>query len=259
MSIIVADRLKGRRAVVTGGSRGIGRAIVDRLAAEGARVLTCGRGERPGDLDAQIDWTTANVADPESVASLRDAAMARLGGIDILVNNAGVQIEKTIIESTDADWDLIEGINMRGVFLCCRTFIPAMTASGGGAIVNIGSTSGFAADPGLALYNASKAFVHGLTRSIAVDHGAAGIRCNAVCPGWIITGIAESAFAMSRNPEAARQDALRRHPIGRFGKPEDIAGAVAWLVSEDASFATGQTYIVDGGILAAAPVQTSLF
>ena len=149
---------------------------------------------------------------------LREYAEGRFGVATILVNNAGVQVEKTVTESGDDDWDAVIGANCRGVFNCCRAFIPGMEAAGGGVIVNIGSISGVAADPGMALYNASKAFVHGLTRSIAVDHGPA-VRCNAIRPGWIMTGMADAAFAVARNAEQAKRDALARHAAGRFGEP----------------------------------------
>ena len=148
------------------------------------------------------------------------------------------------------------GVNAKGVFMACRSLIPIMDT--GGSIINIGSISGNAADPGLAIYNASKAFVHGLTRSIAVDHGPA-IRCNAISPGWIMTGMAEAAFALANNPDAAKRDALARHPAGRFGEPEDVAKLAVWLASDDASFATGQCYSLDGGMTAASPLNPALF
>jgi NAD(P)-dependent dehydrogenase (short-subunit alcohol dehydrogenase family) len=167
-----------------------------------------------------------------------------------------VQVEKTVTDSTDADWDLVIGANCRGVFNCCRSFIPRMTK--GGSIINIGSISGRHADPSMALYNASKSFVHGLTRSIAVDHGP-DIRCNAICPGWINTGMLEAGFDLAANPQAARADALARHPAGRFGQPRDIAAMAVWLASDEAAFATGQMFTVDGGMTAASPVNPGLF
>ena len=166
------------------------------------------------------------------------------------------QIEKTVLDTTDADWDQLMGANAKGVFLMCRALIPRMIH--GGSIINIGSISGQTADPGLALYNASKAFVHGLTRSIAVDHGPA-VRCNAICPGWIMTGMVDAAFAVAGNPEAAKADALARHPAGRFGQPSDIAAMAAWLASEQSSFTTGQLFTVDGGLNAASPLNPGLF
>ena len=148
------------------------------------------------------------------------------------------------------------GANAKGVFLCCRAFIPLMNH--GASIINIGSISGKIADPSMALYNASKAFVHGLTRSIAVDHGPA-IRCNAICPGWIETGMLDAGFDLANDPAKAKQDALARHAMGRFGKPQDIAQMALWLASDAASFATGQCYTVDGGMTAASPLNPGLF
>jgi meso-butanediol dehydrogenase/(S,S)-butanediol dehydrogenase/diacetyl reductase len=252
------ERLDGKRALVTGGSRGIGRAIADRLAADGARVVTCGRGPRPADLASAMSWITADVADPTAAERLVRDAHTALGGLDILVNNAGIQVEETVEASTEEDWDRVIGTNAKGLFQCCRAAIPLMRSGGGGVIINIGSTSGFASDPDMALYNASKAFVHSLTRSIAIDHGRDGIRCNAVCPGWTDTGMADAAFALARNPAVARADALNRHAVRRFGMPQDVAAMVAYLAGADAAFTSGQTFIVDGGLLAASPIQPSL-
>lgn len=244
-------------AIVTGGGRGIGRAIVNRLHRDGYTVVTCGRGTRPDDLNPAIHWLRADVsASPEAGALVAEAA-ALPGNVSVLVNNAGVQVEKTITQSSDADWDAVIGVNCRGVFNMCRAVLPLMEGLGG-AIVNIGSISGNAADPSMALYNASKSFVHGLTRSIAVDHGPM-VRCNAVSPGWIMTDMAEDAFALAEKPEKAKADALARHPVGRFGQPQDIAATVAWLTSDEAAFVTGQCFTIDGGLTAASPLQPGLF
>jgi 2-keto-3-deoxy-L-fuconate dehydrogenase len=249
-------RLHEKAAFITGGRQGIGRAIVETFLEEGADVMTCGRGERPGDLPAAVGWAQANVAQAEEVDELGFLIQDRFGGLDILVNNAGIQIEKTILDTTDEDWDDVMGVNAKGVFLTCRRCIPLMKR--GGVIINIGSISGNCADPGLALYNASKAFVHGLTRSIAVDHGPK-IRCNSISPGWIMTQMADAAFAVADDPDAARRDALSRHPVGRFGEPADIAATAVWLASDDAAFVTGQCFVVDGGVTAASPLNPTLF
>ncbi|KIC40994.1 MAG: SDR family NAD(P)-dependent oxidoreductase [Ruegeria sp.] len=245
-------RLVGKKALVTGGRQGIGRGIVDAFLAEGATVSTCGRGARPEGLAETVVWHSTDVADPSQVAALA----TNTGAIDVLVNNAGVQIEKTVVESTDADWDLVIGANCRGVFNMCRAFLPAMPQ--GASIINIGSISGEASDPSMALYNASKSFVHGLTRSIAVDHGPR-VRCNAICPGWIETGMLTAGFDLSDDPDAARKDALARHPTRRFGQPADIAAMAVWLASDEAGFATGQMFTIDGGMTAASPINTGLF
>lgn len=243
-------RLSGKRAFVTGGRQGIGLAIVEAFLVEGASVITCGRGEAPDELPC--DWHSLDVSDSKSV----EQVAAAVGEIDILVNNAGVQVEKTVTESSDADWDLVTGANCRGVFNCCRAFIPNIRA--GGSIINIGSISGKVADPSMALYNASKSFVHGLTRSIAVDHGP-DIRCNAICPGWINTGMLEAGFDLAADPAAARKDALARHPVRRFGEPQDIAAMAVWLASDEAGFATGQLFTIDGGMTAASPLNPGVF
>lgn len=245
------------RALVTGGGRGIGRAIVDRLSADGAEVLTCGRGDRPSDLPEKVQWITGDVSVPTDCARIVDEFHERIGTVTLLVNNAGVQIEKDAVETTDEDWDLLVGTNCRGVFTMTRAVLPDMIESGG-VIINIGSTSGFAADASMPLYNASKAFVHGFTRSIALDHGPL-VRCNAVSPGWIATDMADDAFSVAADRAAAKRDALAHHPAGRFGSPQDVANAVAWLASEDSAWITGQCLTIDGGLLAGSPVNPRLW
>jgi len=245
-------RLENKKALVTGGGQGIGLGIVEAFLSEGASVATCGRSKRPSGLPDECGYSEVDVADSQSVIEFA----ASHATTDVLVNNAGVQIEKTVVESTDADWDLLIGANAKGVFNMCRAFIPTMNS--GASIINIGSISGNVADPSMALYNASKAFVHGLTRSIAVDHGPE-VRCNAICPGWIETGMLEAGFATAENPEVAIQDALSRHPVRRFGKPQDIAAMAVWLASDDAGFASGQLFTVDGGMTASSPLNPGLF
>ncbi|MBE1284402.1 MAG: glucose 1-dehydrogenase [Rhodobacteraceae bacterium] len=243
--------------IVTGGSRGIGRAIVDRMLADGFNVATCGRGLRPEDLDEAVLWVQADVSISSDAEFLLKAANEEFGPVDVLVNNAGVQVEKSVLDSNDADWDLVMNINCRGVFNMCRAALPDMVQRGGN-IINIGSISGMVSDPSMALYNASKAFVHGLTRSIAVDHGPK-VRCNAIRPGWIMTEMAEDGFALARDPEKAMADALARHPVGRFGEPRDISNMVSWLASDQSSYVSGECFTVDGGMTAASPLNPGLF
>ncbi len=249
-------RLTGKTALVTGGRQGIGRAIVDAFVDEGAQVITCGRGERDKDLPENILWQTADVSQNSDIEALKKTVADQFGQLDVLVNNAGVQIEKTVVETTDEEWDMLMGVNAKGVFLACRAMIPIMSQSA--SIINIGSISGKVSDHGMAIYNASKAFVHGLTRSIATDHGPY-VRCNAICPGWIMTDMADAAFELADDPQKAKTDALARHAVGRFGQPQDIAKMAVWLASDDSAFATGQCYTVDGGLTSASPLNPGLF
>ena len=246
-----------KTAIVTGGSRGIGRAIIEKLIVDGFQIVTCGRGSRPADLPSDILWVTANIARTEDAVSVCQAARQHFGSIDLLVNNAGTQVEKTIAESDDDDWDAVIGTNCKGVFNMSREALKDMQNSAGN-IINIGSISGHVSDPSMALYNASKAFVHGLTRSIAVDHGPQ-VRCNAICPGWIMTQMSEDGFALANDPEKAISDALARHPVGRFGKPEDIAEMVSWLASDKSAYVSGACFTVDGGMTSASPLNPGLF
>lgn len=246
-----------KTAIVTGGSRGIGRAIIEKLIVDGFQIVTCGRGARPADLPSDILWVTANIARTEDAVSVCQAARQQFGSIDLLVNNAGTQVEKTIAESDDDDWDAVIGTNCKGVFNMSREVLKDMQNSAGN-IINIGSISGHVSDPSMALYNASKAFVHGLTRSIAVDHGPQ-VRCNAICPGWIMTQMSEDGFALANDPEKAMSDALARHPVGRFGKPEDIAEMVSWLASDKSAYVSGACFTVDGGMTSASPLNPGLF
>lgn len=249
--------LDGEVAIVTGGGRGIGRAIVRRLLADGARVVTCGRGMRPDDLEEGVEWVQGDVSRTADARRITEAAVAALGPVTILVNNAGVQVEKTTPQTTDEDWEAVVGVNCKGIFNMCREVLPEMERHGG-SIVNVGSISGNVADPSMAVYNASKAFVHGLTRSIAVDHGPS-VRCNSVSPGWIMTEMATDGFALARDPRRAMDDAVARHASGRLGRPEDVANAVAWLLGKQAGFVTGQCFVIDGGLTSASPLRPGLF
>ncbi len=244
-------------AIVTGGGQGIGLSIVQRLLDDGFQVLSCGRGERTAQFPKSAEWIQADVSKVADATRIVEKAEHCFGPVSLLVNNAGVQVEKNVVDSSDDDWDLVVGVNCRGVFNMSRACLPAMQKSNGN-IINIGSISGNVSDPSMALYNASKAFVHGLTRSIAVDHGPT-VRCNAIQPGWIMTAMADDAFALANNPQAAKQDALSRHPVGRFGKPSDIADLVSFLASDQSHYISGECITVDGGMTAASPLQPGLF
>lgn len=249
--------LNNKIAVVTGGSRGLGRAIVERFVDEGAIVITGSTREPQDTLPPSVHWQQLDVSDPKSIDALITKAHTDHGRVDILVNNAGIEIEKTSEMSSDVDWQRMADINMRAVFLATRTVVPIMRQNDGGVIVNLGSISAFVSDPNLALYNASKAWVVSLTRSTAVDHGQDGIRCNAVCPGWIMTDMLMQTFGQADDVDAAITDAINKHPVGRIGKPSDIANAVLWLASDEASFVSGTTLTVDGGLTAGISIDPS--
>jgi len=255
--------LDGKTAIVTGAGRGIGAAIATRYLDEGARVLLACRTEPPHPNDDR--WTGRAVWQPTDISRASDVealfAMARErfdGRLDVLVNNAGVQLEKTLADTSDEDWDWLCNVNIRGTFYCTRAAVRLMREAGGGVILNIGSIAGEVADYGLTIYSASKAWVHGLTRAVATDHGADGIRCNAICPSWTMTELSSELFEQAADPERARQGAIRRHPVGRLGQPEDIAAAAAWLASDDAAFASGQLFVIDGGMTAASQINPAV-
>ncbi|MXW99151.1 MAG: SDR family oxidoreductase [Acidimicrobiaceae bacterium] len=244
--------MKGAAVVVTGASSGIGLAVAERFVDAGARVMTGSRSEPPDGLGR---WIRTDVADPAQADALVAAAAEAYGRVEVVVNNAGVQVEKTVADTTDEDFDYVMGVNVRGVFNVCRAAVREMRAQPeGGVIINVGSISGRVSDHGMAVYNTSKAAVHALTRSVAIDHGADGIRCNAVLPGWIATPMADSSFAHAADPAAARAAAAKRHPVGRLGSPDDVAGLVLWLASADASFVSGSLFTIDGGLTAQTPI-----
>ncbi|MEX6502993.1 SDR family NAD(P)-dependent oxidoreductase [Pseudomonas zhanjiangensis] len=249
----MAGRLTGKVAIVTGGGRGIGRAIVERFVAEGGQVVVAGRSEPDPPLAGGALFCPTDVAKAADVQALVDFTVERFGRLDLLVNSAGVQLEKPIGETSEAEWDWLMGINLKGVFLCAKAALVPMRQAGGGLILNIGSYDGFAADPDLAAYCASKGGVHALSKAIAVDYGRDGIRCNAICPGWIRSEMMDAYLKSQADPGEAEEAVIAQHPVGRLGRPQDIANLATWLASDEASFATGQLYVLDGGLTAHAP------
>lgn len=247
----MAGRLDGKRCIVSGGTKGIGRAIVERYLEEGARVVATARKEPAEPLPgSNAVFLAGDTADPRHAEALVALATERFGGLDVVVNNAGMQIEKTIADTTDEEFDRIFAVNVKGVFLLCRAALPAFAKAGGGAIVNIGSYDGFVADPGLAAYCATKGAVHALSRAIAVDHGGENVRCNVICPGWIKTEMMDAYLASNPDPVAAEQRLDANQPIGRIGQPRDIANLALWLASDESAFVTGQLFVCDGGLTA---------
>jgi len=247
-------------AVVTGAGNGIGKAIAIALANAGAKVVVADIEAAAGEQTAQeilnkggqASAIQTDVADENSVGRLASRVVEAFGQVHILVNNAAVQISKTVVDTTPEEWNRQMAVNVGGVFLCSRRFLPLLRQTSG-VIINLSSVNGFFAEPACAGYCATKAAILGLTKAMAIDHGREGIRVHAICPGYIDAGLAESYFQSQPDPARARNEAGNLHALGRIGRPEEIARAAVFLASEDASFITGSAIIVDGGFSAGLP------
>lgn len=238
-------RFDGKVALVTGGARGIGAAIVQRLASEGANVMIADLNP-PAETSERVAFLKTDATVAGDVQAVVAATLARWGRLDILVNNAGIGALAETPEMAEDVWDRVFAINTRAIFLFCKAAIPAIRESGGGAIVNIASISGLAGDFAMGAYNASKGAVVNYTRSLALDCGRDGIRVNALCPGLIATDLA--AGAVTDPVDAAFW--FDRIPLGRAGRAEEMAAVAAFLASDDASYMTGSIVTADGGITA---------
>ncbi|NKB76834.1 MAG: SDR family oxidoreductase [Gammaproteobacteria bacterium] len=245
----MADILTGKTAVVTGGEGGIGAAICRRFAAEGAQVISADLGQN-SDAPEGVEFQRYDVTSEENVQFLFQNLMEKWGKLDILVNAAGIEIERTIEETTLYEWNRIFAINVTGTFLTSKYALPLMRNSEGASIINFGSYDGFIADPSLAAYCATKGAVHALTRAMACDHGPEGIRVNAVCPGFVDTPMLQSFFGSSGDIDSLKQAVRDVHPTRTYGQPEDIANLVNWLASDEARYASGQLWVMDGGLTA---------
>lgn len=254
-------RFDDKVAVVTGAAAGIGRAVALRLASEGAQVAVLDRDRAAADgtaHDIRAGGGAArafgtDVTSPDDVRAAFEAVVEEFGGVDVLVNNAGVVRYGAVPEFSVDDWDLVIDTNLKGTFLTAKYAIPAMRARGGGAIVNTASTQAFASQPTVAAYSASKGAVVAMTRTMALDHAADGIRVNCICPGSVETPMLRYGaeyFFDQRDPADTMREWGGMHPIGRLIQPDDVARVVAFLASDDASVITGAPYLVDGGLLA---------
>ncbi len=240
--------LSGRVALVTGGIGGIGTAICERLSAEGATVYAAEISGDSGSVPVQVLHAKCDVSSEASVTSMMQRIKTEQGRLDILVNTAGIEIEKTVEETSLAEWNRIFAINVTGTFLTCKHGLALMREAGGGSIINFGSYDGFIADPGLDAYCATKGAIHALTRALACDHGPDNIRINAICPGYIDTPMLQSFFGSSSDIDSLKNEVRRVHPIGRYGTPEDVANLVNWLAGDEARYAPGQLWVLDGGL-----------
>lgn len=258
-------RLEGKRAIVTGASRGIGRAISIRLAAEGAQVALVGRSQHDlHETQAQINGSKgaawSHIADIRSSADIDrvvESALARWGGVEVLVNNAGViEEEANFLDLSEDSWMTVLDTNLKGTYLVSQRVARVMASGGGGAIVNISSIDGLGADGSFAAYNASKAGIYGLTRTMALDLAPKGIRVNALSPGYVDTALNEVALGHDLMERMRTQ--FSRTPMNRMVRPEEIAGACLFLVSEDSSAITGQNLVVDCGLTSNLYVLESL-
>ncbi|MFZ2098627.1 MAG: 3-oxoacyl-[acyl-carrier-protein] reductase [Anaerolineales bacterium] len=243
--------MEGRVAIVTGGARGIGRAIVEKLASLGANVVIAdmlldlaekSAAEISQMTNKRIIAVKVNVSDGKSSTEMVDRSLAEFGKVDILVNNAGITRDTLILRMEEADWDAVLDVNLKGAFNCSKAVIRPMMKQRYGRIVNISSVSGQAGQAGQTNYSASKAGLIGFTKALAREVASRQITVNAVAPGYIPTSLTNDL------PEELKKSILAATPIGRMGKPEEIAAAVAFLASQEAAYITGQVLAVDGGM-----------
>ena len=253
------DRLKGKVAIVTGGSQGIGRACAERMAQEGAAIALFDVADTAGQALAaklanagnQVRYWHVDVSDEGQVQKAIAAVVAQNGRLDVLVNNAGIAgASKPTHEITEAEWDRVQAINVKGVFFGLKHAIPAMRQAGGGSIINISSIYGIIGAPDVPPYHASTGALRAMTKTDALLYAADGIRVNSVHPGYIWTGMVEGVLRVQGDIAAARKAVDALHPLGHMGEPDDIAWAVVYLASDEAKFVTGAEFVIDGGYTA---------
>jgi NAD(P)-dependent dehydrogenase (short-subunit alcohol dehydrogenase family) len=252
-------RVEGKVAVVTGGSLGIGNACCRMLAKEGARVAIADVLEKEGRaLEQEItagggtaEFWKMNVADESEVKRVIGEVASTFGTISVLVNNAGILgANKPTHELTEQEWDRVQDVNVKGVFFCTKHAVPYMIAGRGGSIVNLSSIYGLIGAPDLPPYHASKGAVRLMTKTDAMIYAKDNVRVNSIHPGAIMTPMLQALFAGAPDPRAAERGMADMHPLGRIGKPDDIAYAVLYFASDESSFITGEELVVDGGYTA---------
>lgn len=258
MSEVESRRLDGRVVLITGGGSGIGRASALACAREGAIVVVAGR--RPEPLEETVSAIEAlgrqslavagDVAIETDAVRLVDSTLSAFGKLDVLVNGAGQELVANVLDTSVEWWDRVIGTNLRAVFLLSRAALPSMIERQSGVIINVASQLAFVGARNFAAYTASKGGVINLTRSMALDHAADGVRINALCPGAVDTPLLRRQFDGRDGPQGTLDDLAALHPLGRIGEPEEIAKATVFLASDDSSFMTGAMLVVDGGYIA---------
>jgi len=251
----MSERLQGKIGIVTGAGSGIGRACAIALASEGARVALVGRrkdrvealAREMGDSAFAI---SADVSKPGEIRRLINETVSRFGGLNFLINNAGVLHVGNAEQITEEQWDHTFNVNIRAVWLLSRAALPHMRKAGCGSIINVASTLGIVGARNRAAYAASKGAVVLLTKSMAVDHGHENIRVNAICPSFVETDLTAAVLHQAPDPAAVLRERTAAHPLGRLGRPVDIAGLTVFLASDESSWVTGAVLPVDGGYLA---------
>jgi meso-butanediol dehydrogenase/(S,S)-butanediol dehydrogenase/diacetyl reductase len=251
----MSSRLKDKIAIVTGAGSGIGRAIALAMMREGAHVVLVGRRKDrveavASEAEGSAISVAADVSKRDEIEHVLQETVKAFGGINVLVNNAGILHAGTAEQITEVQWDETFNINVRGLWLLSRAALPYLRKAGGGSIINVASVLGINGVRNRAAYAASKGAVVLLTKCMAIDHGHENIRVNAICPSFVETDLTAEVLSKAADPDAMRRERIGVHPIGRLGKPEDMAGLAIYLASDESSWVTGTAFPVDGGYLA---------